>query len=219
MFQFENGDFNTFPARNTFVALSAEAGLASLDAATAYAATAACFNIFNQSTMSSKPNVLIKPRLLRLTAKAVNTGGTDFRLHFFVDKIDRWSSGGTELTPVAAMGTMGAATTVLVRRTSQAKIYAGELTLAAASDAKCIGRVLVKNEIFAANEQIEIWFGAPLAAGIDTAGLFRTATVVVPVILGQGDNLSIHEVAASQTADPKFQYELWYDEEGHPKST
>ena len=216
MFHLPGGDMNASYVRNTFVALSAEAGLASLDAATTYSATAACFNCWNQTRAAdtSNQNVIIIPRLLRLTAKAVNTTASDMRFHIVLDNTNRYSSGGTELTPVT---TSDDEPTAFVDYTPKAKIYAGELTLAAASAAKIIARVLASVTILAANDVIELWFGTPQGGSMDGTGQTRTVITVAPVVIGRNQNMSVHEVATAQAADPKFQYEFWYEEHNHSR--
>ena len=203
------GGFNTSPSVNSFTAISAEAGLASKDAPTSYSATAALVNIFNQSRSGTGGKRVIIPRKLELRVNSVNTSATDFRLHFFRDDIDRWSSGGTELTGYPLSGGEDAD---FKHASVQARVDVGELTLASAGTLeRVIWRTYAADTILAAQEMITIVWGAtgeiPHAADHDFLVVH-----VPPMWIGPGYNLSIHEVAAAQAADPKFQFNLWWEE-------
>ncbi len=216
MFHQLGGDMNSSYVRNTFTAISAEAGLDSKDVPTAFSATAALFNIFNQSVSAGggDNNVVIVPRMLNLISHQVNTNATDFRLHFYRDTSDRYSTGGTELTPVV---TSFDDSSGYANYTVSAEIFAGELTLeSAGSDVEVLWRAFCKDEIFAVNEGFTIVWGALPSGSIDAAALTSNIICVPPMPIGRGQNLSIHEVVAgAQSADAKLQFQFWFEEHGH----
>lgn len=213
-FHIPGGDLNRLPARITFCANSAEAGLASTDAATAYSAAVGLMTCYNSDTTNNR--ITIIPRRLRLTAKAVNTAGVDFRLAIALDSTNRYTSGGTALTGFA---TEIDARTGYTAYTSKATINAGLLVTAAASSAEKIHvPTMMKEVIFAIDETIELWWGANGPASIDATDRSNIVTCVPPMWIGPGCTMVIHEVSASQSADPKFQFEFWYEEWGHVRT-
>jgi hypothetical protein len=184
-------------------------GIASKDAPTSFSATAGILNIYNSASTSAGDNQYVIPVYIRLTATTANTSATNFRLVGSLDVIDRYSSGGTALTGAS---TSADTRTGYASRTPKATIYAGELTLAAASSAKRVFNTYVSQAVLTADESLEIWFGeAP------SGSLGDNVKVVPPVWIGRGCSLAIHEIAASQAADPAFEYEVCWIEAGHPR--
>lgn len=199
----------SYPAVNSFSAISAEAGLASTDAPTAFDANVGLVNIYNQSRDAEGGRRVIIPRRLELIAKAVNTGSSDFRLHFFRDNADRWTSGGTSLTgyPLA-----GSENDDFVQIEPKARVDVGALVLAnAGSTERVVWRTILRNEIMAVNDKLVVVWGADDGGSV-VASSEVTVTTVPAMWIGPGKNLSIHEVAASQSADPKFQFNFWWEE-------
>ena len=213
-FHAPGGDLNSPRALNTFFAFTAETGQASKAAATAYAATSGLINIYNRgrSSTASPDNNIVVPRMIRLTAKAANTSATDFRLHMYLDDGDRYVSGGAALTPVTFAHDEPA---TYADRVPKARINVGDLTLAAATGSvKKLGHFHARSAVFAIGDQVEIWFGTAPSASSDSANLDRTVIVVPPVFIGRNQNLSIHEVAASQAAGISPLIEVWFEEYG-----
>ena len=201
---------NSYPAVNSFSAISAEAGVASKANPTAYSANAGLVNIYNQSRDAAGGRRVIIPRKLELIAHAVNTASTDFRLHFYRDDENRWASGGTELTgyPLA-----GSENDDFVQIAPAAQIKVGLLTLGnAGDDESVLWRAIVRNEIMALNDKLVIIWGGNGDTSV-VASSEVTITNVPAMWLGPGQNLSIHELSAGpQSDDPLFQYNFWYEE-------
>ena len=212
-----NGDLRSHTSRSVFYSSSAVAGLASADASTGYVATVAVLNVHNQATTT--PQVII-PIAIRLTARAVNDTASDGEVDLVIDQGGtRYSSGGTELTPVTtSVGSPG--DQAITDLTPKAKVYAGALTLAAATAAvKQVGRTFVTSTILAIGDQINIVFGN---FGLDfhgTVGTDRHVVCVAPMWIGPNANLSVHWYGTAQAADPKFQFEMWHVEVGHGHNT
>lgn len=208
-FLYDGGQgMNSYPARQTYTACSAEAGIASKDAPTAFSATAACVNIFNTASAAADNRVIV-PRKLELLVRAANSNATDFRLHFFIDKGRRWASVGTLLVNFPMSGSEDSRH---AHEAGKAEVYVGELTLSAATASeRVIWRSWVQNEIFVAQDKITVVFGSDTEE-LQAADPEMTVAHVPPMFIGPGYNLSIHEVSAAMTADPKFCYQLWWDE-------
>ncbi len=212
VFHFDgSGGPASYPALNSFTAVSAEAGVDSKDAPTSYSATAALVNIWNQSRSAEGGKRYIIPRKLELNSRqTTNTGATDFRLHFYRDPAGRWSSGGTLLTAYPLTGSEDADFTHIA---ADAQVYVGELTLSAASSLeRVLWRTFVSNVIFLQGDKITIVWGGggeiPVAPDPEFGVIH-----VPPMWLGPGNNLSIHELATGpQSADPKFQFNFWWEE-------
>ena len=210
------GDLNSSLARSTFVARSTEAGLASLDASTAYSATASgIINIFNSSTT----NHVIIPVALRLVAKAVNTTASDGYISIDIDQGGtRYTSGGTLLTGVTtSVGSPGG--TALTDRVSVATIHQGVLvTTAATAAAKQVMERLASKVILVIDDAWVITFGDYSDHQTsDVNDLYRISAP--PVWIGPQGNMIVHWFGTAQAADPKMYAELTYVEVGHGHNT
>ena len=205
----QDGGLNTYPAVNTFTAISAEAGLDGTANNQAYGATEAMFNIYNGSRSSERGRRVIIPRKLELTARQANTNGTDFRFHFYRDTANRWSANGTQLTPYPSSGSEDGDFTHIG---SDAVIHAGDLDLSAAGSLeRVLWRSWALNVVFVAGDKVTIVWGGD--GEIPVAPDPEFFVVHVPSMwIGPGYNLSIHDVATAQTDDPKFMYNFWYEE-------
>ena len=188
-------------------------GIASTSNSATFVATNALINIFNSATVAAGNNQWIIPVSIIMTATAVNTSATNFRLYGVLDGINRYSSGGTALTAVtSAVDTRSGYTA----RTAKGTVYVGALTLAAASAAKPVFNRVVSPVIFAVDDSIQIWFGSGSAYG--SASTQSKFCEVVPMVsIGRGCNLSVHGVGASQAASPDFEFEITTIESGHPR--
>ena len=201
---------HSYPAINSFSAISAEAGIASKDAPTAYDENAALVNIYNQSLHAEGGSRVIIPRKLEMIARAINTSGADFRFHFYRDKIDRWVSGGTQLSPFQLSDSDDPD---FVHPATDAAIRVGELVTAnAGAKEKVLWRTNATNVIFATGDKVTIIWGSDAEIPVAPDPEFFIVHAP-PMWIGPGKNLSIHELAAGpQSADPKFQFNFWYDE-------
>lgn len=197
--------------KGVFRANTAAGGIASLDGATSFDAEKGLINIFNSATVNSEA-VWIVPIYIRLTCQELNDNATNFTLAGYLDNIDRYSSGGTALTPKASSLS---AETNYTNNTSKATVYAGSNVLAAASSSVLQQfDVTMSQAALAVDESLTLLFD-----GQPKQNLGDNVMSVAPVFIGPGGNLSIHEVAAGQTADPKFEMEICWVESGHPQTT
>ena len=188
-------------------------GIASKDAPTAFSALAGLINIYNAADpngVDTTRYVEVIPICIFLRATAANTSGTSFNLVGYLDDINRYSSGGTALVETSLYMTSRSGWT---QRTAKAAVHFGELTLAAAgTNVKKVFNQQVADVIFAADDVLAIWFGA----GTMEQGASHYNAILPPVRLGPGANLSIHELSPSASADPGFEVDIWWAEQGHP---
>ena len=187
------GDKGKFYACNP----TAGTGIASTDASTSYDETDSLITIYNSSTS----DVVIRPNLLRLVAKAVNTSATDFYLVGYLDAGDRYTSGGTTLTAVN--------TAIDSTNTSGATINFGSLvTTAASANARKVFQTMVSDAIFTADESISVQFGDGHPTSI------QNSVVVHSFAIPAGYTLTVHGFGTAQAADPAFECEFIFTELG-----
>lgn len=181
-------------------------GIASKAANSSFSATAGILSIYNGAT-TSQGSVII-PRRLTLKANAANTNATDYQLIGRLDSINRYSSGGSALTPVNAYKTSDSGYT---DKATRATIYFGDLTLAAESDADQHWALQISEAVLADEEILEVLFTLP-EEGVIRSVLNNQIVVGAPCI-GPGCTFTIHDVAAaSDTADAEFEVHLEYFE-------
>ncbi|KKK60930.1 hypothetical protein LCGC14_3019440 [marine sediment metagenome] len=205
----------SYPAVNSFSAISVEGGIDSKDAVTTYSAILGLFNVYNQSLSSEGGRRVIIPRKLELNVRqTTNTGATDFRLHFYRDNKNRWASAGTQLTPYALSNSDRSG---FEHIGSDAQIYAGALTLASAGTLeRVLWQTYAANVILLKGDKITVIWGSDTEIPVAPDPEFFIVHVP-PMPIGPGQNLSIHELAAGpQSADPKFQFNFWFDEVDTP---
>lgn len=177
--------------------------IATKDAPTAFSATAGMLSIHNSA--SSATNILI-PRHIVLKATTANTSATDFKIHGYLDDIDRYSSGGSELTAVNSYHTSNSSYTDVA---TTGEIYFGDLTLASANDAKRLFKRQLSEAVLAAEEQLEIFFYFP-DEGPALQNLANNQVAIPAFGIGYGCTFTMHEEAESQAADAAFDVELHY---------
>jgi hypothetical protein len=177
--------------------------IATKDAPTAFSATAGMLSIHNAATAAT--NVII-PRHIVLKATTANTSATDFKIHGYLDDINRYSSGGSELSEVNSYHTSDSNYTDVA---SVATTYFGDLTLAAANDAKRLFKRQLSEDVLAAEEQLEIFFYFP-DEFMALQNLANNQVAIPAFGIGYGCTFTMHEEAESQSADPAFDVELHY---------
>lgn len=185
-------------------------GIASADAPTAFSATAGLMSVYNGASITNNQRSVVIPKRLKLLATAANTSATALHLIGYLDSIERHSSGGPSITPVNLFKTSDSSYTDVATR---AKVDFGELTFAAASDAKLVFHIQISEAVLAAEEQLEVLFVDSLDDAV-LPSLANNQMIVQAPVIGPGCTLTIHEVAPSQAADPAFEFEFDYVEYG-----
>lgn len=145
---------------------------------------------------------------VKLEATAPGTAGTSIRYAVKTDvaRADRYTSGGTQLTPQNPNQDSSAA--------SPDKIYCGALVAAAAPQSRLLGSGLLRPVIPVIGDTYMINFGGldPSVGGLITSGTTIAAVTKphVPVILGPQQWCAIHLFLASQSAASSYEVEIGY---------
>lgn len=196
--------------KSTFVAQTAafQTGVADHAAVTTFDATKAIMNIYNTASRSAvsaaDKNQWIIPLKLLIVCRSIPTATTSVNVQAVLDAADRYSSGGVLLT---SQQTSRDTQANWAKRTQKARIYAGALTLAAATDAEDIGATQLKSAIPVADDAWVINFGGEAAGDLPRMDI------------GPGCNLSLHPITPAQSAAGAYSMVLWYLETQHPSDT
>lgn len=200
-------------SRSTFVATNPTpgTGIISTANATARSATVGLMNIFNGANTDGTEPYVVVPVWLKLMATQANTSATDFTVDFYMDSIDRYSTGGTTITEVALIDS---GEPDFTDPTSKASIHFGILTLNAASDEALVSSKRLATAIMAADDAYELYWGSgPEGGGRDGTVLRGPGPFVLPPMwIRSGANLSLHGYGTSMTDDPAFEFEFLYVE-------
>ena len=191
-----------------FVATNATLGtaLTGTAAPTAFSATVALVSIFNAAAAGGKRLHL---DWLLLSPKAAGTSGTSFSFAMSGDRTNRYSSGGTAITPVN--------TNMDSDTTSIATMYVGAVTAAAAgASVRRLNHGALRTVIKVIGDQYLFTFGnsSPVVAGIPLEGTLQAAihTPCPPVVLGPGHSFLLHEVAPAQAAAATWEFSAgWWE--------
>jgi hypothetical protein len=189
-----------------FTANNAQTGVATAAAPTSYSAT----NPFVMIANTASPSVPNSPRIyidyLTLLATAAGTGGASLQVAIYIDNIQRYTSGGTALTPVKANSAGNA---------SVAQIYAGNITAAAAGlQARTIvGNRYLKGAIPVAGDTYTLQSGS-----VDAVTTFGVSTIlfslqnIPPVVINPGETALVHLWLPSQAGASSYAPELsWWE--------
>lgn len=161
-------------------------------------------HINNEASEASGKRVYLD--YLRLYTTAAGTNGTNVSWVHKIDSADRYTSGGSEITPVNVnMDDTTAAS---------AEVYFGALVTATASSQRLLGGGLLRSVIGVVGDVYTFDFGAPLGlSGSHALAGTAIAHIYVPccpVILGSGDSWMFQINAASQTVAKSFEFELGF---------
>ncbi len=205
--QFSTSGLNRsfFVARNP----TTGTGIASLDAATARSATANLMTLFNSGGDGTDTNLIIPIRLW-LRATSVNTTASDLKMNIYTDGIDRYTSGGTTITPVS---TLQSGEADWVAPATKATINFGLLVTAAESSEVKIYDREVLTTVLAADDTFDIWFSDGVRSNqeVVVTGHHETTTIIVPPVYLRPQSTMIFDTyGTAQAADPAWEFELWY---------
>lgn len=192
-----------------FVATNATLGtaLTGTAAPTAFSATVALVSLFNAAATGGRR---IHLDWLLLSPKAAGTNGTNFSFAMSGDRINRYSSGGTAITPVNV--NMDSDTT------SIATMNVGAITAAAAGPSvRRLHHGILRTVIKVIGDQYLFTFGnasPPVTSGIPLEGTLQAAvhTPCPPVIIGPGQSFLFHEIAAAQSVAATWEFACgWWE--------
>jgi hypothetical protein len=204
------------PTVGTGIALNADP--------TAISATESCLIIDNSGTRTNGDNQSIHLDYIRLTCTDAGTGATSARLAFYIDNINRYSSGGQELT---GKSTSYDTTSSYTDRTPKAKVYFGDLTATSESSAKHIATRLIKNDTtvapcFAVDDVFTLKTDSTSIGGanyFDSEGVVDSVFSLPPIYIYAGCSLIVAPLFPSQSASASFEIEVGLIENGHRQNS
>lgn len=167
----------------------------------AFGATTPALTLFNGNTVAS--NKYIYPVRMKVVCTAAGTSSTNWINQWLIDSGNRYSSGGSTLTPVSPNMNVASAST-------NATVKFGALTATAATASRIVGAHQVRTVISVVGDQYEYEFGGstPGMAGMPLEGTLQLNTLIkLPAIaLPPQCTLLWYEYGASQAAAKTFDY-------------
>lgn len=194
-----------------FVATNATLGtpISGTTAPTAFSATTALLSLYNSLTATSSPSKRIYLDWIQIEVRAAGTNGTSFQYAQNIDAGNRFTSGGTPVTP--ANPNMDSATA------SIATLNFGALTTTAASAAaRRIRHGQIRSVIKVIGDVYLFTFGQsnPALAGMVLEGTAQAMVPIQcpPVVLGPNQNFLLHEIAPAQSAAATYEFSMgWWE--------
>lgn len=169
-------------------------------------------NVKDENTVSGEDNKTMRVESIKLTCTAAGTGATKARLVFYQDNINRYSSGGTELTAVNTSFGNGWS-----NPTAKTKVYFGDLTAASASsDVKLVHSQLIKSDTNAAPcfavDDVFVFSTFNRFGGdnnyLDSAGVAYCQFDLPYMTIKPGGSLLIAPLFPNQSAAASFEVEV-----------
>jgi len=170
----------------------------------------------SRSGASGGKNTLILPDYVKLTAVSMGTAGIDFKIIWVTDTADRWTSGGTSLTTLAAnqyVDTYSGFTRV----STSAVIHAGDLVCPAETSAAAVGVSVFRTSVGAVSCKkgdvyVTKFGGFPVSSSQVSMGPVKMVDNVSPVVLGPGSSLVGHAIIHAQSAASAYEVECGWVE-------
>lgn len=189
---------------------------------TAIDATESMMTVYNSASATDEGQIWLAPDYIRLTCTAAGTGSTDFKLLMKLDAINRYSSGGTQLTPKSTSVRKATANNGYTDRTPKGTIYFGDITSTAESDAKEVCGLTLASIASATAVTPGDTFTIHFGGGGNTGGTVgvKTATeghyhfTAAPIFVGAESTLTIHPFQTSGSAASSFEVEIGFYEIG-----
>lgn len=185
-----------------FTANNGQTGLATAAAPTAFSATNPFLILFNKDSVKS-----LVMDYAALVATAAGTAGASVQAAVVIDSGNRFSSGGSPLTPVNPNGQIGAGSIV--------QANAGNLTASApTSQARTlVGQRALKGAIPVAGDSYFLKFGADdMLSQVSTATLSFSSQAAPAIIVPPQWSLLLHIWLPSQSAASSFIPEAGWSE-------
>lgn len=147
----------------------------------------------------------IYPQYLNLHETVVSTAGARVQFTFYLDNVNRWTSGGTLLTN-GNTNSGTAADTALVA-------HVGAIVSPAASAKVLVAHVVFRGTIDVVEDQYEFVFGshgAGTVTGPQATTVQHFSATLPPICINPGHSLVMHQWAASQANAPTYEYQFGY---------
>jgi hypothetical protein len=184
-------------------------GIAGHAAATTLDDTKPLLLIKNNST--TRDNIHIYLDYIRLRLTNAGTAGTNVRFDMKVDYVNRYTSGGTALTPINVNANSVAQSVAL------GNAYFGAITApAAGTNVRLLDGYEFRPVIGVVGDTYTINFGGPSMpmTALQTSGAAITHSTVNfhPVVIGPGQTFLLHQWSASQSGAYQFEVTCSYFE-------
>lgn len=147
----------------------------------------------------------IYPQFLNLHETVVSTAGARVQFTFYLDNINRYTSGGTLLTN-GNTNSGSSADTGLVA-------HVGGIVSPAASAKVLVAHIVFRGTIDVVEDQYEIVFGSHgggTVTGPQATTVQHFSATAPPVCIMPGHSLVMHQWAASQANAPTYEYNFGY---------
>jgi hypothetical protein len=192
-----------------FTATNATLGtaLSGTAAPTAFSATVALLSLYNNNTVASGKRIYLD--WIQLEVRAAGTNGTSFQFAQSIDSGNRFSSGGTAITPVNVNMDSTAST--------NAVLNFGALTATAASaSVRRAKHGQIRSVIKVIGDVYLFTFGqsVPALAGMPLEGTLQAMIPIQcpPVVLGPNQTFLLHEIAPSQSVAATYEFSMGWSE-------
>lgn len=199
----------TNPTVGTAIAMTSSVVDDAATASSTHAQFAPAAILYNNASENSSTAVTIYPRCFTLGVVQVPTSATNWKFALRLDNLNRYSSGGSAITPVNPNPNSGQGT--------NAKLYFGALvpTALPSSSSRLVAHGSLTSAIPVAGDQYVIAFGSSYS-GMDmlsggTAAKNLTMTVP-PVAIPPGWSLSLELWGTSNAAAASFEFNFAWDE-------
>ena len=192
-------------------------GIATNATPVSYAATEAFIVIANgENRTSGGTKAYILPDYVKFTCAVSGTAGAGFKIVWVEDTSNRYTSGGTSLTTLAAnhyVDTYSGFTRV----STAAIIHVGDLTCPAATSEAAIGTSCFRPTVGATvglvgDEYITTFGGEKQASSAMSVGAQKLVDVKSPVVLAPGSSLVGHLLIEAQSAASSWDVEVGWVE-------
>lgn len=195
-----------FVATNPTVAT----GIAGIAAADGYNAAETLFLLYNTSTEAEGIHLCLD--FLELQCTVVDTNGTDLRFDHHIDNTDRFTSGGTAITPVNPNMDSTASAKGRLR-------FGAVVSSAASSSVRYLGGRQLASTDLVANDLMLFTYGGSNSFSNQNSNLTEEATLArfwhvacPPVVLGPGDSYLFTINSASQTVGATYTFNAgWWE--------
>jgi hypothetical protein len=185
-------------------------GIAGIAAADGFNAAETLFLLYNTATASEGTRLYLD--FLELHCTVVDTNGTDIRYDMHIDNGDRYTSGGSAITPVNVNMDSSAA--------AKGRLKFGALVSAAASSAvRYVGGRLLASTDLVANDMLRFDFGSPTSNQGQAVNVSEEATLgrifqvsCPPIVLGPGHSFLFSVNCASQSGAATWSFNSGWSE-------
>ncbi len=180
------------------------------DTTTAWVATTPSILIVNTEPAGQPQSKNIYLDYAKLLVTVAGAALTQLQAAVLLDAINRYASGGTEITAYTKNVNM------FSNVDSIAKVYYGATAAAASAAVRQIGRAVLRGAIPVVNDQYVLSFGGGescmAASAIGGTGIIAQAYNFAPVVIGPQQSALIYLWGAAMTTSPSTEHEIaWHE--------